>query len=381
MPRKRQWTKQDGKVQTRWEAVYRDHSGRQRTRMFRLKWEAQAYEEEQRHRLRTGEWTDPDRGLILYRDYVEKLWWPGYRTTLSPGTRINYRGILDAHIVPTFGRTKLVAIGQETIQAWVNDLASRLSGDRVRQIYDLFQRSLRAAQAGQRIRHSPCISINLPEGRSGEPRALTPAEVARLIEHVRPRYRAMVLLAAWGGLRLGELAGLKRRRVDLARSQVTVAEVLTWPGSTPTPKLLPKSDAGRRTVGALPQGAVEALATHLREFPTSNEGYIFASPEAHPMRKRNFYHRVWHPAREAADLDGLHFHELRHTAASIAIAAGADILTLARRLGHAKPSYTMDLYGHWYPDRDDALRDRLTAMMDQDSLSPQGPGQQRLTGG
>jgi integrase len=156
--------------------------------------------------------------------------------------------------------------------------------------------------------------------------------------------------------------------VNRLRGEVLVTEVMEWQRGRPVPREVPKSDAGRRSVG-LPSLVAVALDAHLSEFGPTDEGLVFGSPDGGRLRKDNFRRRTWAPAREAAGLDPeVRFHDLRHTAASLMIRARADVLTLARRLGHAKPSYTMDLYGHWFPDEDSALRSSLDSMIETRSL-------------
>ncbi|HEX5877112.1 MAG TPA: tyrosine-type recombinase/integrase, partial [Actinomycetota bacterium] len=80
------------------------------------------------------------------------------------------------------------------------------------------------------------------------------------------------------------------------------------------------------------------------------------------LRLVGFRHRIWRPATRAAGLDGLRIHDLRHTAVALWIAAGANPKEVAARAGHTSVSFTLDRYGHLYPDADQALRDRLDAL-------------------
>jgi integrase len=160
-----------------------------------------------------------------------------------------------------------------------------------------------------------------------EMRFLTPAEIVDLAEAIHARYRALVFVGAYGGLRMGELAGLRRSRVDLLAGAVTVAE-------TPTEvkgKLIagpPKTRAGRRTVG-LPPFVVRELKAHLAaaQRPSS---HVFTAPGGGPLRVPSFRARSWLPATEAA---GLRIHDLRHTAVALWIAAGATPKEVAVRGG------------------------------------------------
>ena len=85
-------------------------------------------------------------------------------------------------------------------------------------------------------------------------------------------------------------------------------------------------------------------------------------PHGGTLRLAGFRHRIWRPATRAAGLEGLRTHDLRHTAVALWIAAGANPKEVAARAGHTSVSFTLDRYGHLYPDADQALRDRLDAL-------------------
>jgi integrase len=106
---------------------------------------------------------------------------------------------------------------------------------------------------------------------------------------------------------------------------------------------------------------VEELGARLAE-PGEPEGFVFTAPQGGPLRVTAFRARVWRPATRAAGLDGLRIHDLRHTAVALWIAAGANPKEVAARAGHASVSFTLDRYGHLYPESDAALRERLDAI-------------------
>jgi integrase len=201
--------------------------------------------------------------------------------------------------------------------------------------------------------------VPLPKVEREEMRFLTPTQVAELADAIHAHYRALVLVGAYGGLRIGELAGLRRRRVDLLHGLVEVAEILTevrgelFVGP-------PKTRAGRRRVG-LPQAVTRELARHLGT-PGGPGDLVFTAPHGGPLRVNGFRARVWRPATRAAGLDGLRIHDLRHTAVALWIAAGANPKEVSSRAGHASASFTLDRYGHLFPEADDALRNRLEAL-------------------
>jgi integrase len=266
---------------------------------------------------------------------------------------------LRLYVLPRFGDLPLAAIGQRDVRAWVADLASReLAPATVVKAYHLLGKVLAGAVDAGMIAQSPCRRVSLPKVEREEMRFLTPVEIARLADAIRPSYRALVLVAAYGGLRIGELAGLRRERVDLLRGTVEVAQIMTEVAG----KLQvgpPKTRASRRTVG-LPRAVVDALAGHLAPGGEPSD-FVFTSPQGGPLRVTSFRYRIWRPATTAAGLDGLRIHDLRHTAVALWIAAGASPKEVAVRAGHASVSFTLDRYGHLYPESDATLRDRLDA--------------------
>jgi integrase len=147
---------------------------------------------------------------------------------------------------------------------------------------------------------------------STEMRFLSPGEVQSLADAVPPRYRALILTAAYTGLRWGELVGLRAKRLDLAARRVTVTEALSEVRGDLTFKT-PKTAASRRTV-ALPAPLVDVLADHLSEYPAVGNGLVFTQPEGGPIRRTNFRQRVWlaldtyghlMPGMDEADADRL----------------------------------------------------------------------------
>jgi hypothetical protein len=153
-------------------------------------------------------------------------------------------------------------------------------------------------------------------------RFATVAQVAALASAIAPRYRALILVAAYGGLRWGELVGLRVKRVDLRHGRVTVAEQVSEVNGQLIPSP-PKTEAGRRTV-TLPAVAAVALAEHLAEYAEHGaDGLVFPGPEGGYLRRSNFRRRWWLRATRAAGVEGLRFHDLRHSAATLALAAGS----------------------------------------------------------
>jgi len=160
----------------------------------------------------------------------------------------------------------------------------------------------------------------------------------------------------------GELVGLRRKRIDLQRGTVTVAEQLMEVNGVFSVGP-PKSAAGRRTV-TLPAAVVEALAEHLDRYPArSPEAFVFLSSQGTYLRRSNFNRRVWQQATRAAGVEGLRVHDLRHTAGTLATAAGGSLREVMTRLGHSTTVAAVR-YQHVMADRDAAIARELNRLIE-----------------
>jgi integrase len=219
--------------------------------------------------------------------------------------------------------------------------------------YRLLSRILGTAIESGYLARNPCTIRGAAAEPAPEMRFATVAEVAALAGAIPQRFRALVLVAAYTGLRWGELAGLRVKRVDLLHGRITVAEQLLEVRGRlafgPT-----KTGAGLRTV-TLPTVAAEALAEHLSVYAEGGpEGLVFPAAQGGPIRRSNFTRRVWIPATRAAGIEGLRFHDLRHTAATLAAAAGASTRELMVRMGHSSAAAALR-YQHVMAGRDAAI--------------------------
>jgi integrase len=180
-----------------------------------------------------------------------------------------------------------------------------------------------------------------------------------MVAAMPPRYRLMVLLAAWCALRFGELAELRRGDVDLEARLVRVQRGVTRAGGEVfigDPK--GTRAAGRRSV-SIPPHLMPLLEAHLDEHVGADpEALLFPARHGGNLAPSSLY-KVWYPAREAAGRSDLHFHDLRHTGATLAAATGATLADLMSRLGHSTPAAALR-YQHAAADRDRAVADALS---------------------
>jgi integrase len=184
----------------------------------------------------------------------------------------------------------------------------------------------------------------------------------------------VILTAGFVGLRFGELAGLKTDKVNLLARTIRIDEQLVEVGG----KLSlgpPKSRAGIRTV-TMPAALGEILAEHFGTAAIQSSGLAFPGRNGAYLRRSNF-RRVWRRACAAAGFDdgplqGLVFHELRHSAVALAVHQGAHPLAIKERLGHASIQTTMDTYGGLFPSLDEAIADGLDGAFRELSRPPRG---------
>lgn len=339
-----------------YEAIYRDPAGRTRSRSLKTKAQARSFLSTVETEKQRGTWTDPQFARTRFEEWAEEFW----RTKLNRrrSTKMRDDSYIRNHVLPTFGRAPLGAITQPDVRAWVEKLAKKgLAANTVKQCYRLMAATMAAAVDARLIPESPCRNISLPRPTNTEQRFLTAEEVQRLAEAIADPFRALVLSAAYLGCRWGELAGLKRTRLNLLHATVEIVGSLEEVGGA-APKYVEatKTISSRRRV-SMPQFLVDELQDHLSKAPRSE--FVFSTVEGHPLRRNNFRRRYWLPAVEEAGLTPLRFHDLRHTCASLLIAQGTHAKEIQVRLGHASIATTMNVYGHLLPSLDGRLNEGL----------------------
>jgi integrase len=351
--------------ETRYEVRVRGTDGKERSRTFRTKKEAERYQRAHHAAIDSGVWIDPRAGRVTLAAWAKE--WQRTVVHLRPKTRRVYDVNLRNHVLPALGDHELAKLTPSMLRAWLSDLTAKegrggkpIAAGTVAQAYRTLNRVLVAAVDDELIGRNPLRGVKPPRIEPEPMRFLTHDEVALLAAAIDARYRALVYLAAYSGLRAGELVALRRPHVDLLRRTVTVVEQVQYIDRHYV-VASPKSAAGRRSV-ALPRLVADDLEAHLRGLPDqSAEALVFPAPEGGYLHLENFRKRVWLPAVQQAGVAPLRLHDLRHTCASLAIAAGADVKVLQRMLGHASAALTLDRYGHLLPGQAESVAERLDA--------------------
>ncbi|WP_299051870.1 site-specific integrase [uncultured Nocardioides sp.] len=315
----------------------------------------------QERALAEGTWLDPSRSAILLADWAET--WLPTRSDLRPTSRARLESVVRLHVVPAFGDRRLASIGNAEVRAWVGRMVdSGMSAASVRKAVFALRGMLDAAVADRRLSVNPATSVPLPTEKATEQRFLSSEEAFTLAEAVPTEYRALVLLGAFAGLRWGELAGLRRSRVDVLRSRVTVAETATQvSGKVAFGE--PKTARSRRVV-PVARSVMREVEAHLAEHVDPGpDALLFTAAQGGPLWRMTFWRQVWEPALRRAGLEGLRVHDLRHSFVSIMVAAGANPKEVSTWAGHSSVAFTLDRYGHLYDDHSDDVADRLDLLL------------------
>ena len=375
----------------RWQARVRLPDGRRiaADRTFATKTDANLWVDAQRTKAAAGRPDDPERARISLADYARS--WLAQQSHLAPRTIEIYRNQLDRHILPEIdesvyplGDFSLNELTPEVIRSWYQSLVVNRTKSTAAKAYVRLRQVLNQAVDDERILRNPCRIRRGGVERHEEQRFATMSELLEIAALAPERYRVLMLTAGLGGLRQGELFGLRRRDLDLEKGVVRVRRKRLRLDSGEVIENEPKSGAGQRTV-TLPDQVLELLEAHLERFTADGDAaYVFTSENGQPIDRNNFRKRIWLPIVSAIGLEDLRFHDLRHTAGTLAARTGATTKELMVRLGHSSPNASL-VYQHASADRDQKIADGLTELFrkaedkkrDGKGVRPDSPGRSR----
>lgn len=312
--------------------------------------------------IERDEWTPPEyRSVAVHltvNQYVA-LQLPSRR--LAPRTREEYDSYLKRFVTDdVLGRMALRSVTSLDVMAWWGRVQAATGEVHASNVYGFVASIFNAAVEDKSIEASPCRIKNAADAPRQSPKtAATPAEVAAVVAAVPERYRALVLVAAWGGLRSGELRNLRRQDVDLAAGTVSVRQQVQNVREQGLVVRDVKSKAAVRTV-YLPRHVVAVLAHQMTRAQWGRDGLVFPSTVGTPIAQAVLW-RVWDKARRSIGRPDLRFHDLRHTAAILAAQTGATVAELQARLGHATPAAAMT-YQHAVDGADAVIAARLEGL-------------------
>lgn len=285
-------------------------------------------------------------------------------------THQEYEAAVRRYIVPFIGNVKLTRLNGEQLVAWQGKLARNGFSNNMRhRSIKVLRASLTKAVKLRLIPHNPCAVLDKPRVTRKEVSPLEPEQCRKLFSACQShRLGDLIILAAMTGLRKGELFALEWSALNLAEGVLVVRRTLQELRGLTLKE--PKTAAGKRVV-SLGSEAIAALRSRLKK--AKDEGFepeqvpiVFPNIRGGYLRGSNFDRNVWYPIRKAAGIpDTFVFHDLRHTQASLMLAAGVDLKVIQKRLGHRDFTTTANTYSHLLQGAQDDAVLKVDAMMQE----------------
>jgi integrase len=313
---------------------------------------------------------------ITVETYLEKWLTTAARPRLRDNTYREYGGLIDRYIKPVLGEKRLSDVRPLDVQAFYTSLTQKgLSPRTVRFTHSVLASAFKQAIRWRMLAHNPCDSVELPRKVGKEMQSLTPAEATSFLkEAASDRWCALFVLALATGLRPSEYFGLKWSDIDIEHGLVTVQRSLIWRSYKSGDWYFgePKTPRSRRRI-PLPASVVAALKEHRRHQAEErlkagasyrNIDLVFATSEGQPLIRLNVIQKHFKPILKSAKLpDTLRLYDLRHTCATLLLAANENPKVVSERLGHSSITLTMDIYSHVLPDMQQAATEKLEKML------------------
>jgi integrase len=382
-PRKgvRKVVHRSGKVT--WQDRWYTPDGVRRSKNFSTAGEAEAHKDAVEAARRRGEYQTvvPAESKTTFAECAQRV--ESRRRDRRSSTKSRDDSVLRNLVMPYLGDRLISTITPDDVEAWIDALIEKeyrpgrhYAPDTIRRAKWMVARTFDAAVEHGDLSRSPMPKVvRLPQSVPHEPRFLDFDGIWALADAIDPRYRLMVLLGGFGGLRFEEAAGLTRKHLDLSgpKPRLRVVKTLKRDGTLGSPK----TAAARRSV-TLPRFLLPELANHLRAYPPSDDGLLFNNPEGGAISYTNWRRRFWLPAVLSTFNEVSGYHALRHSNASLlASSRSVHPIEVQARLGHKDVRITLQVYSHLFEGADQAAADALDALQAAhgDAKGMQNPGQ------
>jgi integrase len=311
----------------------------------------------------TGNFIEPSK--ISLSEYMDTWLDTAVRIRVRERTFRDYAEKVRLYIKPALGNIVLHKLAPEQIQAFYNKLIDEGKSARtVRLTHTILKNALDQAIQWQKINKNPCRFVTLPRQTRQEMKVLTPDQAAAFLQAAAASpWKAFFSLLLASGMRPGEASGLKWSDVDFEKKRVTVNRSLTRPKGGGYKLQEPKTARSRRTI-PLPTTVIENLKEHKQNQKVVKlDGFVFAAANGEPVNDRNITNRYFKPLLEEAGLPDLRLYDLRHTCATLLLAAGENPKIVSERLGHASIAITLDTYSHVLPSMQEAAAEKLEGLL------------------
>jgi integrase len=370
-------------AKTNWTAYYYVvENGQRRQRVkggFATKREATAFLTETLAALQRHDLVTPSK--LTLGDYITNHWLPAQRHAIRPSTWDSYRRMLSIHLLPKLGNVPLQELTAQQLDGLYAQLLRTgnlrreggLAPKTVRYLHNTLQKALKDAERKGLVQRNVALAADPPKQRaagSAELQTWTAQEVQHFLTAMTDhRLHAAYVLAATTGMRRGEVLGLRWRDVDFAASRLAVRQTVVLVGYELTFGT-PKTARGRRSV-ALDPTTLAALAEHRRlqreERELFGPGYqdldlVFAKPDGSAIHP-DFFSQTFDRSVARLGMRRIRLHDLRHTHATLGLAAGVPPKVMSDRLGHATVAFTQDVYMHAIPALEESAANQVADLI------------------
>jgi integrase len=326
--------------------------------------------------IENGTAVDPSR--VTVAEYLRD--WLGAGEGLSPKTLERYRQLAERQIIPHLGAALLQKLRPALVHDWHHDLLKTgLAARTVGHAHRVLHRGLARAVSLEIISRNVAHALPPPKAEAAEVAILSAAEIGAVLTKLDGHpLHPIAALALGTGMRRGEICALAWGALDLDAATVRVERSLeeTAAGLRIKP---PKTRHGRRTI-SLPAGVIETMRIHRRRQGEQRllfgfgrpggEDYVFTLPDGSLPYPPDKLSRDWGNVVRDRKLPRVMFHALRHSHASALIAAGLEVVTVSKRLGHGSPAITLTIYAHKFASKDTAAADAINAAMGAGAKPP-----------
>ncbi len=303
--------------------------------------------------VQRGEWQG--KQSIGFTELTQSWMEKDARPRLKPQSLDRYQQFLRLHILPVLGQYQAHEIDLEILQGFTAVLLQELSVSHVKSIVAVTRAILRKGYEWGYVKANPAdMRISYPRHTPKKIDPLTPEEIHALLAQASQKWCAVLVVAIWTGLRVGEIQAMKWNNLDWKASEYYVEENLTRRrgfGDPKTPSAASSVLLSPFVIDTLRQHKQRQAALKLAQGSDYKDaGFIFTTDQGGPYGYNQITKWGLERTLEDAGLRRITFHQLRHTCASLLISKGANIKSVQRQLRHATIKQTLDTYAHLYPD-------------------------------
>lgn len=348
-----------------WVAEISLPGGKRKRKRAKTQSEVKAWLLAQREAVRDGMVVENDK--LTFGQFFDRYYQDILTHNVQPKTLESYESISRIHILPALSAYRLSAITPQLLQSlYADKLKSGLSPRTVHYIHTLIHKALKQALKWGMVTRNVADLVDKPSQKRKAPNVWSADQANRFLNEINGhRWYPIYVIAIYCGLREGEILGLRVEDIDLMKRTLYVRQAVQYLLGKGLIIKEPKSEAGKRSV-TIPGFAVAVLTDHLLLIK-KDSGLIFTTGNDTPISPRNLI-RHFKSVIGELDLPDIRFHDLRHTHASLLLAAGVNPKVVQERLGHSSVTLTLNTYSHVMPGLQEAAADKFDDLLNNDSM-------------